>query len=265
MKERVKSIKRFIEDQIKQASFGLKPPEKRRNPFPDFLCIGAQKSGTTWLQDCLIHHPEIFLPAEKEVHFFDWKYFMPYRWYQKKFTDANGRLIGEITPGYSTISTKRIEHIARFNPNAKIILLLRNPIERAWSHSKMVLCKIQGKPFQSISNKEWIAHFNGVKSQKRGAYVEVYKKWSEIFGEDQVFVGFYEQIANEPEVLLRSIMTFLGVSSDIDLSSMPFDRRANVGIQDPIPSDLRHFLEEKYRSEIEECCNVFGENACGWL
>ncbi len=265
MKEKIKSIKRFVEDVVKQVSFLMAPPEKRGGPFPDFLCIGAQKSGTTWLQDCLIHHPEIFLPEEKEVHFFDWRYFRPYRWYQNKFLSANGRMIGEITPGYSTISRRRIRHIARFNPETKIVFLLRNPVDRAWSHSKMVLCKIQGKPFDSITNKEWVAHFDGVKSKKRGAYAQVHRDWLEVFGEDRIYVGFYEQIGQEPEALLRGIMTFLGVSDDVDLSSMPYDRRANVGIQDPIPDDLRRYLEEKYRCEMEECCKVFGDKARDWL
>ncbi|QTN38479.1 sulfotransferase [Cryomorphaceae bacterium] len=263
-RERIKALKRRAEDAQKTVGFAIRPPEKRTGPFPDFLCIGAQKSGTTWLQDCLIHHPDIFLPPEKEVHFFDWKYYRSYDWYQKKFSTAGERLIGEITPGYSTIAKHRIQHIARFNPSAKIIFLLRNPIERAWSHSKMVLCKIQGRPFESISDDQWKAHFDGFKSTKRGSYTEVYQDWARVFGNDRVFVGFYEQIVSDPEGLLREIMQFLEVSVDIDTQKMPFGKRSNVGLQAEIPPQLRPYLQAKYKDEIEACCALFGKGACNW-
>ena len=264
MKELIKRIKRGVEDGLKSISFVIGRGSAQPDDFPDFLGIGAQKSGTTWLHTCLIAHPEIYLPEEKEVHFFDWKYWKSYSWYRRKFIHAKGRLKGEITPAYGSITERRIRHIARMNPDLKVIYLLRNPIERAWSHSKMVLCKIQGRPFEDISEGEWIAHFDGQKSEKRGSYTETYVKWSRVFGEERIFVGFYEQIKEDPEGLLKDIFRFLGRAEDVDMSLLPTAQKSNVGLQEEIPPHLRAYLHQKYATEIEACCARFGSWACDW-
>jgi len=264
MKDLLKSAKSSLEDLVKEFVFAFSGPGKSKDSFPEFLCIGAQKSGTTWLQECLKQHPQIFLPEEKEVHFFDWKYFRSFKWYKRKFKNAQRRLIGEITPGYSTISKRRINHIARINPDMKIILLLRNPIDRSWSHSKMVLCKNAGKSVDSISEKEWKTHFRSVKSRKRSAYSTIYQDWSSVFGTDRVFVGFYEEIGEDPKSLLQNVLNFLEVDSALNYDSYPLKTKANKGISKSIPEHLRADLGAIYADEIATCCRLFGSSACNW-
>ena len=156
--------------------------------LPQFLCIGAQKAGTTWLDKQLRDHKDIWLPPMKEVHFFDYvdrpefrkwitwhlritlrrellkevstvdklqkaidwqklEYFSsvmthPKRfedeWYKYIFSGAPlGSVTGEITPEYSTISDKGIDHILKLCPDIKVIYIIRDPVKRAASQLKM--------------------------------------------------------------------------------------------------------------------------------
>ena len=105
---------------------------------PSFLCIGAPKSGTTSLYDILKQHPDIFLPNFKEPHFFDndENYGHGLSWYlQSYFTESNERqLLGEFTPTYLS-NFKAHQRIASdLNSDLKLIVLLRDPVDRAYSH-----------------------------------------------------------------------------------------------------------------------------------
>lgn len=124
-------------------------------PRPDFLCIGAQRAGTTWLHGMLRTHPGIFLPEAKELHFFDEppdlggydglghpgrpRYFDPesradWRWYRRQFrVAAPGQVRGEITPYYAVLSERRVALAAERLPGLRIIYVIRNPVRRAWS------------------------------------------------------------------------------------------------------------------------------------
>src|SRR5690606_11946368 len=71
--------------------------------FPDFICIGAQKSGTTWLYENLKLHPDIFMPDKKELHYFNLNYHTSLAYYNSYFEKDSNRIKGEITPAYSTL------------------------------------------------------------------------------------------------------------------------------------------------------------------
>ena len=101
--------------------------------LPDFLGIGAQKAGTTYLYSLLSEHPQVFLSSPKELHFFSLHYQKGLAWYQDQFKfAATDKCCGEITPYYMfhPLASKRIrKHL----PNVKLIVLLRDPVERALS------------------------------------------------------------------------------------------------------------------------------------
>ena len=114
--------------------------------FPDFLCIGAQKSGTTWLHRVLMGHPDIYLPPQKEVHYFNSHYRRhSLAWYSAQFETGRGKSCGDITPAYGVLDESKVRYMKTLMPRAKIILILRDPIDRAWSAANMHLCRIDGK------------------------------------------------------------------------------------------------------------------------
>lgn len=100
--------------------------------LPTFLIIGAPKGGTTSLARYLEQHPDVSIAAEKEVHFFDDNFDRGLDWYRSRFAGAGARAIGEASPTYLM---RRDAHprIASVIPNARLIAVLRNPIDRAYS------------------------------------------------------------------------------------------------------------------------------------
>ena len=107
--------------------------------LPDFLVIGVQKGGTRFLYHCLSQHPGITLPFDKEVHFFDRDFKKGINWYKAFFPlklFSKSKIAGEITPRY-IMNPDAPERSHTVLPNARIIVLLRDPIERAHSHFQM--------------------------------------------------------------------------------------------------------------------------------
>jgi hypothetical protein len=100
---------------------------------PDFLCIGAQKAGTTTLHDLLQRHPDAFVPEVKETHYFSLHFDQPLAWYERHFAAARpAQIVGEITP-YYLFHPAAAARIAGQLPTARLIVLLRDPVERALS------------------------------------------------------------------------------------------------------------------------------------
>lgn len=108
---------------------------------PNFLCIGAQKAGTSSLHVILRNHPQIYLPEVKETHFFDWdeKYQNGLDWYLEQFYAdvGNERAIGEITPNYMYDKNAPERICNHLGKAVKLIFILRNPADRAYSQYLM--------------------------------------------------------------------------------------------------------------------------------
>lgn len=107
---------------------------------PNFLCVGAQKSGTTSLYNILKQHSEVFMPDKKELHFFDWNenFDKSTEWYFQMFQNSlkfNAR--GEITPNYIYKDNVAQRIFDTLGKDVKLIFMLRNPADRAFSHYKM--------------------------------------------------------------------------------------------------------------------------------
>lgn len=113
---------------------------KTKNPI-NFFCVGAQKAGTTTLHDILIQHPDIYLPKEKETHFFDMedRYNNGIEWYINTFYSnySGEKICGEITPCYLYFDKVPKRLFKEFGSNLKLVFLFRNPIDRAFSHYLM--------------------------------------------------------------------------------------------------------------------------------
>jgi len=248
--------------------------------MPDFLGIGAQKAGTTWLYENLRPHPELFLPR-KEMHYFNQDFHRSLASYAREFAPGAGKVKGEITPAYSALSDDRVHFIGKVAPEVKLIFLMRNPIERAYSQARMNLSVRTGRGLDEVSEAEFIAHFQSKSSVKRGDYLGVIDRWRSVFGADRLFVGFFDHVKDRPEELIVDVFRFLGVSADVDLSDFPVNKvilprldrgfaQEGVVEDSPAPADpgmparLREFLERMYRDDIEELYKRFGGPVGDW-
>ena len=112
-------------------------------PKPFFVCIGGQRCGTTRLHRVLNEHPDIQMTTHglgefnKEIHYFDQFIIQqPLKWYETHFSDH--KVSGEITPAYSTLSKDCVRLVGNYLPLAKIIFIVRNPVDRIWSQIRMM-------------------------------------------------------------------------------------------------------------------------------
>jgi hypothetical protein len=269
--------------------------------YPDFLCIGAQKSGTTWLHDNLAQHPQIWLPPVKEIHYFDRPYDSPIArlfgravrlrkarqhlrrtvwrfakggasaedlswavryawgrrsdsWYSSLFQQPSGALTGEICPGYARLSPEAVRHIGRLMPEAKIIYLLRHPIERAWSAAVMHFNDRGPRDYRLTDQGEIEDWLRRPKTLEHAGYAEAIERWRSVFGE-RMFIGFYDELRGNPVSLLERIQRFLGVRE-----YLPEDVRSqrNPGNWAEIPDRFVPVLEQLFAEELRRLHGLMG-------
>jgi len=188
----------------------------------DFIVIGAQKAGTTALFDHLSDDPAIGLSDVKEVHFFDderrdWAQ-PDYGPYHERFDWAAPRIRGEATPIY-VYWPGALERIAAYRPDIRLILMLRDPVERAWSHWRMETARgVETQPFswcvrrgrQRLFERTPWGHDREISYVERGFYAEQVERLLALFGRDQLLVLQAEDLRGRPGEALGRVNAFLG-------------------------------------------------------
>lgn len=232
----------------------------RPRRLPDFLGIGAQKSGTTWLHAQLRDHPDLFLPDEKEVHHFDWNYARPLAEYGAIFEHAGDRVAGEITPGYAILPPDRIDFVTRIMPEVRLVYLMRDPVERAWSQVVMNAIELGGEDPASIDDATWIARLGEPRVRRRGDHLAVLEAWGRRVPADRICLGFFEEIADDPAGLLGRVHRFLGVPPRPPVETGVVRR----GVGTPMPPAVRDTLVAMLRPELEALAARFETPGRDW-
>lgn len=196
----------------------------------DFLCIGTQKSGTTLLYEHLREIEELFLPKQKELHFFDndINYSLGLNWYKNHFIGAkNEQIKGEITPAYifSEKAPNRIKNILTNSDKLKFIILLRNPVDRAYSHFHMTC----GRQREDLTFEEAIVYesyrldeYQGMIDYSyvnRGFYSKQIIKYFQYFKKEQFKFIIYEEFVLDQEKYTNQILSFLGVDKKVNIKN----------------------------------------------
>jgi hypothetical protein len=209
--------------------------------LPNFLCIGAQKAGSTWIHNRLGQHPDVFVPPDaKELQYFS-RPSNPRRLkaYQAHFSTVDGeRWIGESTPGYFWTADetsefyqpgwRRCENIPQavldlLGPDVRLLLSLRHPVDRAISAFYHHFRQGRIKPEESILDA---GRRLGIIDM--GFYQRHFQKWHQVFPKEQFHVSFLEQIKTDPEVLWRDICEFLNIA---DSALQAPDKADNRGLR----------------------------------
>ena len=196
-------------------------------PLPGFLILGAQKAGTTALYAYLRWHPGITGPAWKEVSYFDRHYRRGTRWYRGHFpVRAGDRLVGEASPGY-LFHPHSPERVRATVPDAKLIALLRDPVDRALSHyhHEVALGRealsfeeaVDAEPERTRGEQERLVREPGYFSHAwwdytylaRGRYAEQLERWFAVFPREQLLVVPSEELARRPDETYAKILDFL--------------------------------------------------------
>ena len=195
-------------------------------PFPNFLGLGVQKGGTTSLQLLLEQHPGAYLPPAKELHYFSLHYAAGEAWYRNKFAAARpDQRCGEITP-YYLFHPEAPARIQRLLPRAKLIVLLRDPVERTLSqyfHSRRLgLEPLELEPALAAEAQRLVgaevalAAADGCHRSHqehsylaRSRYREQLQRLERLFPTDQLLVLRSEDLFERPAAIWQQVLAFL--------------------------------------------------------
>jgi hypothetical protein len=183
----------------------------------DIFHIGPQKSGTTWVYRCLKEHPEIACPPKDSIHYFDMFYSKGREWYASFFSEAReGQKLLDPTPSYIR-SPWAGRRIARENPAARIVICLRNPIERAFSH----YWHEKKKRKYNFSFDEVLRNYDLYSSLlEPGFYAEHIERYLRHFSREQILCQLFEEMAGNPEAFLVQLLRFLEVDDGFRPSAL---------------------------------------------
>lgn len=235
--------------------------------FPDFLIIGVQKAGTTWLYRNLNEQKGIFLPTlpnssdPTEVRYFSHYFHKPLRWYSNLYKNHAEFIKGDKTPKNYLLPVSKIKFIRELNPNIKIILLLRNPVHRAWSQAVMNLLRFNSIHYKHFPKKYEKFILNNI---PRGYYSGYIKNWYSVFSHDQILIGLYDDIKLSPKTFLKEVLDFLGYPLN-DVKYKNIERRVNENPHEKIPLSIKEMLDSHYYPEIVKLINNYDLNLKHWL
>lgn len=240
-----------------------------------FLIAGAQKGGTTALDAYLREHPELCLPRHKELHFFDTDRLFAtgppdYAIYHAHFEPTPPqRLLGESTPVYM-YWPQAVERIARYNPAMRFIVLLRNPITRAFSHwNYSRLLGREPLPFldalRADPERQRTLPPNRAKRFAyidRGYYARQLKRLWNHFPVEQTLVFKSEELLQAPQSVLERVAAFLGIGP---FPPLPAKTRNTREYNTTISDEEKRYLVALYADEIRELERLLGWDCSGWL
>ncbi len=282
--------------------------------FPDFLIVGPQRTGTTWIYSNLCEHGDLRFSFPKELYFFNrvveasqpvslhkqvfnishalkspryglkeltkiayFDHFRTFgldahdlRWYSRFFEhdrlrqtidhvrgidspNSEEALIGEATASYATLPKTMIEDIISLNPDIKIVLMVRDPVQRAWSHAKKDLVRdSQNKSGVDPSIEDFQQFFSSAYQLGCGRYSEMIDNWNQCLPSGSLFVGNYRDISDRPAYLVQNILDHLGVTAPLpDYVSNRLDQPVNPTQGLAIPEELNDYLEALFADQKE--------------
>jgi len=264
---------------LKYARWNCRRLTARHRTLPNFIIIGAQKAGTSSLRYYLKQLPNVKTGFRKEVHFFDRNYTRGESWYRAHFPLATGKssrmAIGEASP-YYLIYPHAPERMHALVPSARLIVLLRNPRERAISHYYHSVKKNReslplyeallaeeeriGDAWNKILEDEHFLSFDHryFSYKQRGVYADQLERYFAFFDKKNVLVIDSERLLSDPENVLRDICVFLQI--DPVFKNINFSPR-NVGIsKDKTPEEVTQYLNDYFRPHNKRLYELIGRN-----
>jgi hypothetical protein len=184
--------------------------------------------------------------------------------YALLFEAKGAYLSGDISPPYAALRKDMIASIARRMPHAKILLLVRDPVARAWSR---ICMSYEGKGFDNAllnDRQAFRAYVEGTSNLGGVFATKVYKRWQRTAPHMAVGVFFFDDIAAAPEKARADILRFLGADPDKKSGDIPPDYNRKEKIKLEMPPLAREVLVEYFREEIQRSAKIFGGAACQW-
>jgi hypothetical protein len=250
--------------------------------LPNFLIVGVQRGGTTSLYNYLIMHENIIGASTKEIHFFDNNFHRGISWYQSQFENSsdtkntNESITGEASPYYifHPLVPKRILGVI---PKVKLIILLRNPVDRAYSHYwherrlgieslsfedaiKSEAKRLEGEEQKMLQDETYYSfNHQNYSYLSRGIYVDNLKRWLPLFSREQFFILKSEDLFFNPQQVFNKTLDFLNLTH----FKLEKYEKTNAGTYEKINEKTRKHLEEYFKPHNENLNSFLGMDF-GW-
>ncbi|MEG3894149.1 MULTISPECIES: tetratricopeptide repeat protein [unclassified Microcoleus] len=252
---------------VPQADTGKMPVPQNWNlkpvKVPNFIIIGCQRCGTTSLYTYLAQHPQILTPIKKEMDFFSWHFYRGIDWYLAHFPPMPAGeqfLTGEASPSYFDCR-EAPERLYSAFPEAKLVVLLRNPVDRAISQfyrltdlnweARSLDRTISDEIERLDRNPEYIIGEEPGNYLARGRYIEFIKNWLAFFPREQLLILKSEDFYAGAAGTVKQVLEFL----DLPEYQLPDYQNANPGSYQPVDRSVRDELRDYFRpynQQLEE-------------
>lgn len=246
--------------------------------LPDFLIIGVQRGGTTSLYHYLLQHPDVYGATTKQVEYFSNNYDKTTTWYRSHFPMRWRRTLherldkpfvtGEASTGYMLIRTAA-RRAKKLLPDTKIIVLLRNPVNRAYSHYNHVVKngkenlsfrkavekeqeRIEGERQKTEQDPSYISSAYRTHTYlTRGKYTEFLRPWFEQYDREKMMILKSENLFQNPRDTTNKVFRFLGIQEHELKNYHQINNRKYDEIDDDLREELKAYYQE-YNADLEE-------------
>ena len=251
-------------------STGLTLIRRRKVDHVDFVVAGVQKAGTTALHDFLAQHPHVALLRDQALHFFDKEEHFAeepdYRILLGNFDPGwRWRVAGEVTADY-LYYPRALERIARYNPEMKVIVSLRNPVARAFSQWNMRRAKGQ-EPLEfidAIKRDQELGVWRGPRGNAylaRSLYSPQLERVFDLFPRDQVLVIRYEEFRQKPYRVADRMFDFLGARR---LHTLKIKWRNIGSYSRKVTAEEREYLSSLFEEDISKLETLLDWDCSNW-
>ena len=237
---------------------------------PNFLIVGAPKCGTSWLMGGLGQHPNVIMLPE-EIEYFSLHLDYPLAWYAEHFArqrdtvkDAKRApyLLGEKSARYCAMPIANIEHARKVLPDAKLILMTRDPVSRHWAHAKKFFAKRKlinpDQAVLSMNRRKLLEFFEAMRPL--GEFSKIIGNWTSVYPKDRLLVLSQEKALTSPQAILDAVREHLGLAADFEPGSLAFmTKQRNRGPNVEMPQDVAEFLEGMFADERQWLRDFFGD------
>ena len=170
------------------------------------------------------------------------------RWYSSLFEKQ--AVSGDISAKYCELPDDEIVRIRTHFPELKIIITLRNPVEREWSRAKMNLCKRTGRGVMEVSHEEFVNEFNDPPQRQANDYASLIKRWKEQFGSSQVLVLYYDELIDDPLNYFTKLCHFLTISGPDKTHEQQLTEVVFKGVDGGLPPEYENYLFDLHKDKI---------------
>jgi hypothetical protein len=240
--------------------------------WPDFVIIGAPKCGTSWLRGALGQHPNAIVVPDEIEYFSSYLKKQPLEWYTGHFEaqvreDAPQKqtpfLVGEKSARYCSMPREHIEAMHRLLPDARLVLMTRDPVDRHWAHAKQYFSKAriaerEGGDVLTVPRERLFDFMT--RSRFLGRFSAMIENWTSIYRPEQLLIVAQEYAAANPRETYDAVLRYLGLPTDYDPAAIRLLRkRRNVGPAVEMPGDVAEFLESMFPVERQELRELMGD------